>query len=1167
MTLWTLAIRSLRYHARVHAVVVAGVAAATAVLVGALLVGDTVRFSLRSLTEERLGRVDYLLLSQDFFRADRVEKLRERRLREDNDDSIRGVAPAIVLLQSMLVVPETRRRAGRVTILATDESFWELRSPGTPRPERLPDDFEIVINQTLADALELEQGDTVTLRLPGGSGDIPADSPFGKKQDLVKRLPELKVIEILPDRGFGRFQIFPSQRSPRNVFVSPAALREVLEIAQRWNALFVSGLTAVPSSKAEATILDSLQLELPDIGLHLRRISYPPAGTGDEGVARAYDYYALWSDRMLMRPGVDSAVKKSVGRHGTDVLTYLANLIEPYADRRGEGPAGRPVPYSLVTAIDPSDRFVLRDLSGGRIEEIGGDRIVLTSWLAEQLGAAVGDRITLTFFDPESPGGELLERKVELVVQAVTPLTRPTEPYLPDRRLEFADMPPAVNDPWLAPPVRGFSDRESIDDWDVPFPIDYRLVRPADEDYWKWYATTPKAFVSLEQGRKLWGSRFGRTTSWRIDIDAGESDAAVAQMIERAIDWRQVGLVVHPLRLRQVEASKGTTPFGVLFLSLSMFVIVAALLLVALLFRLGLSQRATSLGVLSAVGFPRRRLLGWFLREELAVASCGALLGTVMGVGYAKLMVWLLSTVWVGAITVPFLRFHMAWGSLVGGLFAGLVVCTLTMVWGVRGALRRPPLLLLRGSIELTAGRRVKRGLWWSVAAGCWVLAVVFAIIAATTGGMTQAGSFVGAGFLLLSGSLAALWSWLHGRPYRVDPLLGDSPLWRWAVRSLTRRPERSMLTIGLISASSFLIVAMGAFQMQPTDEGTGGFELMGESSTPIYADWRSTIDEVFTKRVGFAGPVVYRWRLREGDEASCTNLYRPSQPRILGVTDDFIAAATRRDTNRFRWAGVEGDQEIQRHPWRVLDHSAETDRDIVPVVLDRNTAMYSLQMYGGIGEEFSLDYDGRTIRFRVVGLLADSVLQGVLLIGESDFTRLFPHESGYRFFLIDVPRGAEVSVRRSLEERFADEGLELTPTRSVLAQLLAVQNTYLQTFQALGALALLLGTFGVATVQFRNVLERRGELALLRAIGFYVGRLAGVVLRENLVLLSAGLGIGVLCALVAVLPYQWFSGSRVPLGQWAAMLLAVWIVGALAGLIAVRAVLRLPLLASLRNE
>jgi ABC-type lipoprotein release transport system permease subunit len=57
-------------------------------------------------------------------------------------------------------------------------------------------------------------------------------------------------------------------------------------------------------------------------------------------------------------------------------------------------------------------------------------------------------------------------------------------------------------------------------------------------------------------------------------------------------------------------------------------------------------------------------------------------------------------------------------------------------------------------------------------------------------------------------------------------------------------------------------------------------------------------------------------------------------------------------------------------------------------------------------------------------------------------------------------------------------------PTEERLANFHRVENTYLSTFQMLGGLGLILGTLGMAAVLLRNVLERRRELALLRAVG-----------------------------------------------------------------------------------
>jgi putative ABC transport system permease protein len=241
-----------------------------------------------------------------------------------------------------------------------------------------------------------------------------------------------------------------------------------------------------------------------------------------------------------------------------------------------------------------------------------------------------------------------------------------------------------------------------------------------------------------------------------------------------------------------------------------------------------------------------------------------------------------------------------------------------------------------------------------------------------------------------------------------------------------------------------------------------------------------------------------------------------------------------------------------------------------VPVVLDQNTAMYSLQLYslsGLIGHTFEKTYaDGATVKFRVVGLLANSVLQGSLLIGEADFQRLFPQTSGYRSFLIRTPQGQAAKVAEALEDRLSDEGFDAVDAQARLTDLLAVQNTYISTFQTLGALGLLLGTFGVAAVQLRSVFERRKELALLRAAGFRNQRLGEMVLLENLLLLVGGLAIGTLAALVSILPQMLFGGARVPLFALAGMLFIVLLVGIATGLLAVRATLRAPVVAALRG-
>jgi ABC-type antimicrobial peptide transport system permease subunit len=130
----------------------------------------------------------------------------------------------------------------------------------------------------------------------------------------------------------------------------------------------------------------------------------------------------------------------------------------------------------------------------------------------------------------------------------------------------------------------------------------------------------------------------------------------------------------------------------------------------------------------------------------------------------------------------------------------------------------------------------------------------------------------------------------------------------------------------------------------------------------------------------------------------------------------------------------------------------------------------------------------------------------------------------------------------------------------------MAVQNTYLRTFQSLGALGLLLGTIGLAIAQLRNALERQGELALMRAIGFARGRLASAVMLETVFVLAAGIGSGVVCAAIAVTPYLLTGQSPPPIVGPLVSVLMIAAFGLAAGSLAVAKVIRMPLVAALRN-
>lgn len=366
---------------------------------------------------------------------------------------------------------------------------------------------------------------------------------------------------------------------------------------------------------------------------------------------------------------------------------------------------------------------------------------------------------------------------------------------------------------------------------------------------------------------------------------------------------------------------------------------------------------------------------------------------------------------------------------------------------------------------------------------------------------------------------------WLRSREFA-----GIHGLLTLGLRSAAYRPGRSILCIALIASAVFVIVSLDAFQREGPSPAFAGYPLMAESVLPLIHSPMSREGREALNIPSFPGVEIVPFRLRPGDDASCLNLYQPTNPRILAPVKGF-------------------------NPWPVLE-SNPTD-PVVPAIADANSLEYVLHLK--LGEEFVLNH----ARFRIVEALQDSIFQSELIISDANFLRLYPNVEGFRFFLLKAPPAA-VPV---LEEALADYGFDIQSVAARLASFHRVENTYLATFRALGGLGLILGTVGLAAILLRNVLERRKELALLRAVGYRPRHVAAMVMAENLLLLLLGLATGTSCALLAVTPAIALRGGHLPLMSLGVLLATVLVTGAFASLAATTAALRAPVLPSLRSE
>jgi len=452
---------------------------------------------------------------------------------------------------------------------------------------------------------------------------------------------------------------------------------------------------------------------------------------------------------------------------------------------------------------------------------------------------------------------------------------------------------------------------------------------------------------------------------------------------------------------------------------------------------------------------------------------------------------------------------------------------------------------------------------------------------AVASGRQADAGVFFGAGALLLVAGLAGAAVWL-GRLGGTDAK-AQLTMRGLAVRGCARRRKRSVATIALLACGVCVVAAVGVFRLDANrdaarrESGTGGFALIGESTMPVAQDLNTKAGREFygLDAKELAGVNVVPLRVREGDVASCLNLNRAQKPRLLGVRPEGLAgrftfAGVARGCDRRRgWELLRGKEEGRRQNVEGNQRrltSAATEMEEVAAIGDANSIQWALGKRVGDTIDY-VDERGRAFKVRLVGAVANSILQGSLLIDEAEFTRRLPGESGYRMFLLDAPSNSVAEVSATLSRALEDAGLELTPAARRLNEFNAVQNTYLGTFQALGGLGLLLGSAGLGVVVLRNVLERRGELGLLLAVGFRRRGLRRLVLGEHGALLGLGLGLGVAAAAVAVLPAVLSPGTQLPWGSLALTLGAVLLNGLIWTWLATGYALRGNLLAALRNE
>ncbi|MDF9829026.1 ABC transporter permease [Parabacteroides sp. PF5-6] len=329
MTLQQLIHRNIAYFTRYYRLVAVAVVITVAVIVGSLVVGDSVRTTLIKRVTERLGDTETILFSRQAFMDEQLLNA-----------PLWGEAAKGFLLTNGFISQNGKLMP--VFVWGTDEFAL---AKGTAK-----------VNPALAKELDIEDQTSIVLRLPA-SGLVPSGSLFVTENYTTSlRLDYDGVIEA---QDGGNLNLKNEQIMPLNLFVNREELAEAMQTEGKVNLILTDRhITSEALNQAWHYTVSGLSLHANN------------------------DFMELLSDRVFLQEEVTEAIRRN-NPETNRLFSYLANAL---------GREGQSVPYSFVTAMDrfqgetlQRKDIILSDYTAKRLQAQTGDTIDLSFFTSANL--------------------------------------------------------------------------------------------------------------------------------------------------------------------------------------------------------------------------------------------------------------------------------------------------------------------------------------------------------------------------------------------------------------------------------------------------------------------------------------------------------------------------------------------------------------------------------------------------------------------------------------------------------------------------------------------------------------------------------------------------------------------------------------------------------------
>jgi putative ABC transport system permease protein len=697
------------------------------------------------------------------------------------------------------------------------------------------------------------------------------------------------------------------------------------------------------------------------------------------------------------------------------------------------------------------------------------------------------------------------------------------------------------------PDFPGISGRTSCSSWDAGVPLELDRIRKKDEDYWDRFRGTPKAFISYETGKRLWGNNFGPATALRFPADMDTSQ--VIERLSGKIDTAVTGFTYTDLSSKNKKAASGGVDFGMLFLSLSFFIIVSGIILLMMALSLFLNSRHDEIKTYHALGIRNRKIATLIFYETLMITVLGALTGVFLGYIVNILIISSLNSVWTGAVQTNTLSPGFSLLPSVTGFLATLIISVVLTLIKLKSFFRK-----LAISIREQDPPSVK-GHGYTLLLLAFLFFVVSLTLSAILGNYATIFAFAGGTFLFIS-MISGVYHFFLRRKSKV---IDYSKLY------YTFYPAKAVTPVIFLAAGIFAVIITGANRQTVSEKmslppgGTGGYLLWAESAIPLNFDLNSKQGK---EEFGFDGEEFNRLSFVQakrlsGDDASCLNITHVATPPILGINPEpFIKKGAFSFASKVK-------MKKNFNPWSLLEENRE--KNIIYGIADQTVLQWGLKVKTGDTLKY-VSENGQTLNIVICAGLTSSLFQGYLVIDRTSFEKHFPSIDGSSVFLVDGDRESIDLYKETIEERLSGYGISVEHATDKLASFFEVTNTYLLVFMMMGALGMILGVAGLGFILVNNFNSRKREFALMLATGFTVKRIRILLLNDHLLILVMGLLTGSLSAMCATWPSV-FSGTELPWRLFIAMLILTFAIGYLALSLAVRLVNKEKIITYLRRE